>query len=87
MHALRLKLRDLLLTTAIIFRLMWQHTGWEESTSHMLLLSVVQFLAQKQAASIRAREAARSATQQLHTFLQDAGAELGVSRSAKRQRV
>jgi len=45
-----------------------------------------QFLAQKQAASIRAREAARSATQSLHSFLQDADAELGLTRAWKRQR-
>lgn len=48
-------------------------------------LFALQYLAQKQAEALRAREAARAATQQLHSFLQDADAELDVSR--KRQRI
>jgi hypothetical protein len=61
--------------------------SWRQSAaSDAAVAAVAKFLAQKQAASIRAREAARSATQSLHSFLQDADAELGLTRAWKRQR-
>ena len=42
-----------------------------------------QFLAQKQALAIRAREAAHAATEGLHAYLHDTNTELGVLRSLK----
>lgn len=61
-------------------------SGWKQTADAELCVgAVARYLAQKQAEAIRAREAARAATQQLHSFLQDADAELDVSR--KRQRI